>query len=248
VLLIHGNSASKEVFAHQYGSHLAQRYRFVALDLPGHGASENASDPARTYNFGGYSELCVELMGKLRITRAAVLGWSLGGHIGLEMIARFPGLTALMIVGSPPFTPEPSSIGEAFRQSSVMGLAGKEVFASGEAYEFACATHGVELPEDADPVKACARTHGLARKLMFESVLSGRAQDEIEIVASMAQRLAVLNGAKDPIVNVDYISKLRYGNLWDGVLYVMSDAGHACFWQKPEVFNPIFGRFLDSLA
>jgi pimeloyl-ACP methyl ester carboxylesterase len=37
VLLIHGNSLSREVFRKQLGGALARKYRLVAFDLPGHG-------------------------------------------------------------------------------------------------------------------------------------------------------------------------------------------------------------------
>jgi pimeloyl-ACP methyl ester carboxylesterase len=39
VLLIHGNSLSREVFRKQLGGALSRKYRLVAFDLPGHGES-----------------------------------------------------------------------------------------------------------------------------------------------------------------------------------------------------------------
>jgi len=37
VLLIHGSGASKQVFREQFASPLADRFRLIAIDLPGHG-------------------------------------------------------------------------------------------------------------------------------------------------------------------------------------------------------------------
>ena len=48
VLLIHGNSLSREVFRNQLGGALSRKYRLVALDLPGHGESSDAVDASRT--------------------------------------------------------------------------------------------------------------------------------------------------------------------------------------------------------
>lgn len=50
VLLIHGNSSCKEVFRNQRDGDLGRRYRMIAVDLPCHGASEDAR-----YLEGGYT-------------------------------------------------------------------------------------------------------------------------------------------------------------------------------------------------
>ena len=92
LLLIHGNSSCRGVFQHQLHGQLAENYRFIAFDLPGHGQSSDAPDPARTYTRPGLAEAAVELLEKLRITQVVVFGWSLGGHIGIEMMHLFPGL------------------------------------------------------------------------------------------------------------------------------------------------------------
>ena len=57
VVMIHGNSSCKEVFARQLESPLADKYRMIAFDLPGHGASQDAVDPARTYSMPGYADV-----------------------------------------------------------------------------------------------------------------------------------------------------------------------------------------------
>jgi pimeloyl-ACP methyl ester carboxylesterase len=55
VLLIHGNSASSEIFRHQFAASFARSYRLLALDLPGHGASTDAADPQNSYTVPGYA-------------------------------------------------------------------------------------------------------------------------------------------------------------------------------------------------
>lgn len=89
LLLIHGNSSCREVFRHQLQGRICDSHRLVAFDLPGHGESSDAPDPLRSYTRSGLAE-------------AVVLGWSLGGHVGIEMTARFPGLRGLMVIGAPP--------------------------------------------------------------------------------------------------------------------------------------------------
>src|SRR5215475_2918456 len=97
VLLIHGNSSCRGVFRRQLEGRLAQMHRFIAFDLPGHGESSDAPDPARSYTRSGLADATLELLGELGVTEAVVLGWSLGGHLGIDMIPRFPGMQGLMI-------------------------------------------------------------------------------------------------------------------------------------------------------
>ena len=57
VLLIHGNSFCRGVFRHQLQGVLAENHRLIAFDLPGHGQSDNAPDPIRTYTRPGSTSL-----------------------------------------------------------------------------------------------------------------------------------------------------------------------------------------------
>ena len=102
VLLIHGNSSCRGVFRHQLQGRLAQNHRLIAFDLPGHGQSSNAPDPTQSYTRPGFADAAIELLGKLGVTEAIVFGWSLGGHIGIEMVPRFSGMRGLMVTGAPP--------------------------------------------------------------------------------------------------------------------------------------------------
>ena len=79
LLMLHGSGASKDVFAHQIQSSLAERFRLVAMDLPGHGDSTDARDPAKGYSITGFADTVAEVLNSLGIQRAAIYGWSLGG-------------------------------------------------------------------------------------------------------------------------------------------------------------------------
>jgi pimeloyl-ACP methyl ester carboxylesterase len=80
----------------------AASYRMIAFDLPGHGQSSAAPDPQRSYTLPGFADATIELLGALGISEAVVFGSSLGGHIAIEMLCRYPGMRALLLSGSPP--------------------------------------------------------------------------------------------------------------------------------------------------
>lgn len=242
VLLLHGNSSTGAIFRNQLSA-FGERYRLLAPDLPGHGASADATDPERSYSIPGYAEAMLEVLERLELGKAVVFGWSLGGHVGIDMIPRYPGLQALMITGTPP-----ASLGDmaqAFKPL-LMNLAGKENFTAEDVQTYAEATSG--KPYEPFLHEAVARTDGRARKMMLEHVASGKLADQARIVASATISLAVVNGAEEPFVETGFVARQRYGRLWEGTCHLIAGSGHAPFWDAPAQFNGIFARFLEQHA
>ncbi len=243
VLLIHGNSSCRGIFRNQMNGRLATKHNFVAFDLPGHGDSGNAADPARTYTVAGYAQAAIEVLDQLGIKEAVVFGWSLGGHIGIEMLPRWLGLRGLMITGTPPVTI--ASAAEGFKPSPLMGLTGQQYFAEADIDAYA-RTSGP--PFESFLRTAVARTDGLARKTMFEAFLAGDGIDQRQAVETSMMSLAVVNGNDDPFINLDYVDGLAYRNLWERRCHRLPGLGHAPFWQDPEMFDPLLERFLDGIV
>ncbi|MDC9594088.1 alpha/beta fold hydrolase [Xenorhabdus sp. IM139775] len=243
VLLIHGNSSCKEVFLHQINQ-LKGKYRVLALDLPGHGLSSNATEPRQAYSMLAYAHTVIEALEKIGINRVVVFGWSLGGHIGLEMLALFPKMIGLMICGTPPVSVGADNVALGFRPG--LGLAGKAEFTEEDVKNFVSDTYGVNAPQDPFIVEAVVRTDGLARQYMFEAFLSPQATDQTLLAETSEIPLAIVNGAHDPYINFDYIAGLKYRNLWQGKVFNLAGIGHAPFWEAPELFNPVLVEFLKE--
>lgn len=242
VLLIHGNSSCREVFRHQLHGPLAQNHRLIAFDLPGHGQSSNAPDPTRSYTRPGLADAAIELLEKLDISEAIVFGWSLGGHIAMEMLSRFPGMRGLMITGAPPVG---SNMAAGFNGSPQKGVAGKEVLSEAEIEGFLHTIFG----ESVEPFlrDAVARTDGRFRKRLFEAARAGEGVDQRLTVETSPIPLAVVNGGADRIANLDYFDTVAYANLWEGRCHRLPGLGHAPFWESPSDFHPFLERFLHDI-
>ena len=97
VVLLHGGLGAGEDFGGQIGA-LAENYKVVAIDSRGHGRSTDDEQPY------GYRLLASDVMGvmdSLGLSKAAVVGWSDGGNIGLEMAINNPDrLTKLFALGA----------------------------------------------------------------------------------------------------------------------------------------------------
>jgi pimeloyl-ACP methyl ester carboxylesterase len=244
VLLIHGNSFCREVFRHQLLGRLAESHRLIAFDLPGHGQSSDAPDPTRTYTRPGLADAAVELLGKLGVTEAVVFGWSLGGHIGIEMISRFEGMQGLMITGTPPVGRD--NMAQGFVASPHGGVASRQDLSQADIDAFVGAIFG----DSSEPLlhEAVARADGRFRKRLFEAARAGEGVDQRLTVQSSSVPLAVVNGSADRLINLDYIDAVAYANLWEGRCLRLAGLGHASFWQAPDDFNPMLERFLRDIV
>ena len=248
ILLIHGNSSCKEVFSRQFSAPELSGFRLVAIDLPGHGESEDAADPAASYTFGGYAGMAREAAQELGLDRPVVFGWSLGGHIALEMIGGGFDARGLMISGTPPVKPELESLMAGFNiDPSAENLTGKRDFTEDDALAYATHTSAVDGVLDPHLLAMCKRTDGRARETMFGSVVMGQALDEREIVATTSVPLAIVNGVDDVFIQAGYFDGLAYSSLWPDGVVRLEGAAHAPFLQQPQRFNALLAKFAGSV-
>ena len=88
VVLIHGYTGSAEGnwFANGVAAALVPNHRVVAIDVRGHGQSDKPHDPAM-YGDRMWMDV-IELMDHLAIEKAHVHGYSMGGMITTQLLAR----------------------------------------------------------------------------------------------------------------------------------------------------------------
>lgn len=247
LLMIHANSGCKEMFLFQSQAFAGSR-RLLSLDLPGHGASSDAIDPRRTYCFGGYAEAIAEVLAKLDIGRIAVLGHSLGGHVALDLVSRLREVAGVMIFGTPPIPPGPEGAQLGFLPNPEMAYTGNATLTDEQIEGVVALALGPGAERDVFYTSAVRRTDGKARQYMVDAVLAGTEVDQRDLVATSPVPLAVINGADDPVINLDYIDSLTYRSLWTAQPLRLTGAGHGPHWQVHGQFNDVLRGFLGALG
>jgi 2-succinyl-6-hydroxy-2,4-cyclohexadiene-1-carboxylate synthase len=87
LVLLHGFTGSAEAWGEPLLQALAGRYRVIAPDLPGHGASAGSVDPAR-YRLDAILQDLASVQRALINGAATWLGYSMGGRIALAAAVR----------------------------------------------------------------------------------------------------------------------------------------------------------------
>lgn len=98
LVLLHSNGASAFQYE-QVMAGFAQRWRVLALDMPGHGDSEPLS---RHYTIEMYAQAVVAFMDALKIDRAAVAGDSVGGSICIALARDHAQRTQPVVISETP--------------------------------------------------------------------------------------------------------------------------------------------------
>jgi pimeloyl-ACP methyl ester carboxylesterase len=86
VLMLHGGLANSDYWGNQV-SVLAQHHRVILVDSRGHGRSTRDGRP---FGYDLMTDDMVALLDRLHIPQVAIVGWSDGGIIGLDMAMRYP--------------------------------------------------------------------------------------------------------------------------------------------------------------
>ena len=87
ILFLHGFTGSGADWTETIST-LDERYYCVAPDLPGHGRSLGL--PSQNYTIKGAAKMLRELLEGLKISRAVLVGYSMGGRLALYLALRHP--------------------------------------------------------------------------------------------------------------------------------------------------------------
>jgi pimeloyl-ACP methyl ester carboxylesterase len=246
LVLIHGNSASKAAFRQLFEGKELSQFDLYAMDLPGCGESENAANPANDYNMPALANTILGFVNHLALKNYFLLGWSLGGHLCIEMIARGAKPQGLILTGTPPCGPSLAEVGEIFLPAPGAEVTGMVDPTPEQLNQFAATIFAPNSP-DAEMLAAARRADGLLRGGIFEYLVGH--QDEKpqrQTIAETKVPVALIQGTDEPFFNPKLVDKLSYGNLWRGATQWINGSGHAPFIDKPDEYASLIVEFVDE--
>ncbi|HEX4702243.1 MAG TPA: alpha/beta fold hydrolase, partial [Pseudonocardiaceae bacterium] len=169
VILLHGNSSSSRVWHPMMTGPFGQRFRCLALDLPGHGRSARATRPDN-YSLPGYAHILTGFTEALAVPDAVVVGWSLGGHIVIEATPALPEAAGFVIFGTPPVGTQ-AQLGEAFLPNPAVnvGFTADVDTETARSYATDFLAPGSTIPLD-EFVADILATDGQARSALLTSI------------------------------------------------------------------------------
>jgi pimeloyl-ACP methyl ester carboxylesterase len=100
LILVHGLLMNRHMYDHLAPELASRGIRVIAVDLLGHGASDQPAD-MRAYHMTAFADQVAELCEHLGLDRPVIGGTSLGANVSLEMAARHPGKAGALFIEMP---------------------------------------------------------------------------------------------------------------------------------------------------
>jgi pimeloyl-ACP methyl ester carboxylesterase len=253
LLLIHGMAGTHATWQPVIEP-LAQRHTVIALDLPGHGASEAG---AGDYSLGSLAAGLRDLLVKLGHERATLVGHSLGGGIAMQFAYQFPEITErLVLVSSGGLGPEVNPVLRA------AALPGANLFiaatagpgrVAGAALARGLATVGLQPSADvAEFARGYASLADAPRRSAFLATLRAvvgtdgqrvEAGDRLYLAGGVP--VLIIWGRRDRVIPVSH-AEHAHEAIPDSRLEIFDAAGHMPQLELPARFVAVLERFLEE--
>ena len=240
LILVHGFQASLRWWDGVTPA-LARDHHVVRMDLLGHGASEK---PRHGYRMEEQGDLVAQVMERLRIRDAAVVGHSMGGQVVTALAERHPELVdRLMIIGTAPDNSfNKNRFGQKVLATPVIGHALRRFLPNSAIHDNVdlAFADGTDVPYllYKDPERATYNSFTGARKGNRE-YRDDKPLDER--LRGSGIPVDVIFGSEDELVDPDA------AKAWDGLpnlrVAVLPGRGHTPFVERPAQFAGIIAEF-----
>jgi pimeloyl-ACP methyl ester carboxylesterase len=251
IVWIHGLSGSWQNWLENLPVLAAEGWRCIAMDLPGFGASPM---PTEKISITGYAAIVDELLRIMGVSRAVVVGNSMGGFIGAEIALRFPTwVQKLVLISAAGLTIE--SQRGLYRVAALTG----QFTALGAGWLASRSDAVVRRPRLRKQLLAIVAAHPsrLPAPLAAEQLRgSGKpgfvpALDALtsypirDRLSQIEAPTLIVWGDKDPLVPVR--DAWEFGRLIpNSRVVVYEDTGHVAMLERPAAFNALLGEFLEE--
>jgi pimeloyl-ACP methyl ester carboxylesterase len=233
VILLHGLGSVKEVWLASFGA-LSSNYHVYALDQIGFGHSNK---PLLDYKIGTWVDYLQAFMQSQNISKASLVGNSLGGWIALDFTVQHPEMVDKLVLvdaaglawsqGGPVVELNPSSVPET--RALLESLFYNKKIVTDEFVQNVFANH-------------MRNNDGYTIQRTLASFAQAPFEDEK--LKSVHAPTLVVWGRQDQLINVDRAEKFHAG-IPGSKLVVFDQCGHVPQIEKAEEFNK---ALLDFLA
>jgi pimeloyl-ACP methyl ester carboxylesterase len=255
ILLIHGMAGSSETWRAMIPQ-LAKKYRVVAPDLLGHGQSDK---PRGDYSLGAFAVWLRDLLDELGVTRATIVGQSLGGGVAMQFVYQHPDYCQrLVLISSGGLGPD---VGWTLRLLSAPGaelimpiIAPPPVLKAGNKLRSWFSSMGVQSPRGAEIWSAYSSFADSQTRQAFlrtlRSVVDYRGQAVSALnrlhVASELPIMAIW-GDKDQIIPVSHAYAAHEARP-ECRLEVLEGVGHFPQVERPAEVVDLLDDFITSTS
>ncbi len=229
LLFIHGAALSKALWQYQMVE-LADAANTIAVDLPGHGAS-NAGSCDRV---SGYTEAVLDLIGRISASDIIICGLSMGGAIVLDILIRYPKAVSAGICM------------HTGARLKVLPLIFETIETNFQQYLELTAQFSLGPDSDKDrimPLLSAMTTHNPG--VAFNDFTACNTFDVMDDLTGISAPTLVMTGEKDMITPPKY-GRFLHDNIAGSCLVSIPGAGHLSPIEQSGLVSNAIREFLSN--
>jgi pimeloyl-ACP methyl ester carboxylesterase len=243
LVMIHGFGANRDNWL-RLARHFTERYRVIALDLPGFGES---SKPDASYDVASQTERLHAFVTALNIEKPHLIGNSMGGHIAALYAARHPDqVSSIALLDNAGITsPRMSEMFQMIERGQPNPLVVRKAEDFGTLMDFIF----VNPPPLPDSLKRHFAAQSMANQAHYDMIFAQLREQYVPLEPELPKiqvPVLVLWGDRDRVLDVSSIEVMK-PLLQKPTVVVMKDCGHAPMIERPEETAQHYQAFLDSL-
>ncbi len=220
LILLHGGLGNTDFWGSQISA-FAAKYKVIVIASRGHGRSNNNGRP---YGYALMASDVLAVMDALSIDKAAMVGWSDGGIIGLDIAINNPGrLTRLYAFGA---NFNPSGVKPSVETDATFG-----------AYVTLAKKYYAKL--STTPTKFDAFVGEISKMWAEQPNFTAKQLGSIRVP------VAIVDGERDEAIKPAHTKKMA--SLIPGsTLIILPGLSHFAMWQDPKTFNASVLKYLGG--
>jgi len=258
VLLVNGLGAGWRIWQKQI-EYLSDRYRFITWNYRGlfRTNSRTASSP---HSLSVHAEDAIEILANEGEKKAAIIGWSMGVHVSLELLKKAPERVAsLILIGGPAserlsrtlrlgltrllVSPMLRTINKVPKISEIItrkAINAPETFAC--ARGVGLVGHGLDEEKFVDLVSCLSKIDLKALQRTFRHLAE---HDTRELTADIDAPMLIIAGDRDPFTSLSAVERMIQ-NANGAELMVVPGANHYLAINYPEHVNLRIEKFFKE--
>jgi len=244
VVLLHAFPFNASMWQPQIDS-LGERFRFIAPNLKGFGASD-APEGEAAYSMDRYADEVKALVDELGLDRFVLAGLSMGGYIALAYMRTYAdGVAALVLADTRAEADPPEGKDKRSNQQKLVLQEGTAGLIETLTGALLAESTRANKPDVVKNVQA-AMENPAAGFIGALEAMKNRI-DSTDALAQITVPTLVIVGENDGITPPEAARKL-HEHIGGSQLVVIPDAGHISNMESPEAFNGALAEFLNGIT
>lgn len=232
VIFIHGLWVDRRCWLHQK-KHFSRSFRVLLYDLRGHGES---SKPSKQYSVWTHGEDLYRLMQRLGITKASLVGHSMGGMVACVVAVKHPEVVRRLVLADTMCNVIPEAVAERVAWVKKMSM---------EEIGLLIARRGIKIAGEEAISLVVDMVKEQTPEVYVRNALATSGFNICGELKKMEKPTLIIVGEKDEATPI-WMAETLHGLIPNSELYVVKGAGHITCLDKPEEFNKVVMDFLSE--